>query len=516
MGTAWLADMRQSAKYNGSHTFMLAGRGHGGTTVAIVSNVDRLHGPSRDKLESELSFEIATVSQSRVIITGMREAVSDEGHRALDAVIRRQPGAPQVQRTISEVIAVAATSPKARGSIGQSSFTYSVGEGGDELGYLHGDVSGSFNPVVIQCETDMSSLIKSLFGSNVQIVPVSAASISSKQPREIESCKPSIEYSSKDETYKIIELPNFGVLTGRPYAINASGQIVGECWKQTQGLPEATIWDAAGGVRSIFNSHNHSYANDINDEGLVVGTTAIDGGAMRAFVSSHNKVHILETLGGMHGHGNAINNSGVVVGSSWTIPGNTPGDKRERAFIRTPDGELRELGAMRPDWCSRPTDINDNGVVIGMSMSGELPLNRTYAFIWTSSRGMEDLGALTGSGAAALAINAHSIVVGLSGADSFIWSRDSGMRAAPLPPGSKICSINDRGDMAYNRDTQRGVRSFVWIDGVGEIALPTYRDHQSEASFINDQRCVLGHMWAGRHSHAIKWTPKPVGRLSAA
>jgi len=438
----------------------------------------------------------------------MREAVSDEDHRALDAIIRRQPGAPQVQRTIAAVIEAAAASAKARGSISSSSFTYSVSEGGDEVGHLHGDVSGSFNPVVIQGGIDMSSLISSLVGSNAQIVPVSAASTSLEQPREIESCQPSIEYSSSEADYKIIELPNFGILTGHPHAINALGQVVGQCWKQVQGPPEAALWDAIGGVRSIFQSHRHSYANDINDEGVVVGSLAIDSGAMRAFIASSGQVYILETLGGMHGHGRAISNRGVVVGSSWAIPGNTPGNKRERAFIRNPGGELRDLGAMRPDWCSRAEDINDEGVVVGMSMSGELTLDRTYAFVWTSSRGMEDLGVLAGGSASAHAINAHGIVVGLSGADSFVWSREYGMRPAPLPPGSKVCSINDHGDMAYNRDTQRGVRSFVWINGVPEIPLPTYRDHQSEACFIDNQRRVLGHMWAGRHSHAIKWLPK--------
>lgn len=506
-GTAWLNDMRRHAKYSGMQTFMLAGIIGGATTIAIISNFDRIHDRPRTDIQPVLSTEIATVSTNRVIVTGMVDALSDENYRALEAAIRRQPGTPEVQRTIALVIKEAAAAGKARASISSSSFTYSVNAQGDEAGYLHGPVPGSFNPIVIQNEIDMSSLLKSLFGANVQIVPTGAASISPQRSRDIEQCHPSLEHTPSVLDYQIVELSNFGILA-RPHAMNSQGQIVGQCFKQMRGPPEAVIWDTNGDISSIFQSPTHSYANGINDDGLIVGTMAIDGGAMRAFIRSSGQPQILHTLGGANAHGTAINSSGTVVGSSWTIPGNTPGNKRERAFIVSPSGELRDLGAARPDWCSRPTSINDDGVVVGFSMSGEPTFDPTYGFIWTQSKGFEILEALTDRSIAPAAINANGVVVGLSGRDSFIWSSECGLRQIPLPAGSTVRSINNLGDIVYNRDTPRGTRSFVWISGSGEIALPVYRNHQSEACYIDDRRRVLGHMSSGRHSHAIKWLPK--------
>ena len=69
----------------------------------------------------------------------------------------------------------------------------------------------------------------------------------------------------------------------------------------------------------------------------------------------------LGTLGGNISYANAINSSGVVVGSAVTAAGQT------HAFRWTIDGGMVDLGVLPGDDGSTAWDIDDHGVILGTS-----------------------------------------------------------------------------------------------------------------------------------------------------
>jgi probable HAF family extracellular repeat protein len=310
--------------------------------------------------------------------------------------------------------------------------------------------------------------------------------------------------------YRLHEFPDMGSGHARASAINSIGVVVGQSNRTQHGPLHACLWRAEGTPVEIVPGVLASSAVDVNDGSEIAGTLHLRDGATRAFLMTPAGVRVSETLGGFHSNAHALNNGGEVVGGSWSIPGNTPGDKRERAFKWLPGEGLQDLGALGDDWCSRAADINDNGTVVGFSFPRVLFAGSNKAFVWTSSFGMEDLGSLDGSSAVAIAVNNRDEVIGLTSYQrqtvSFIWTRDGGMRALPLPEKSCVRGINDVGVIVYTRETTQGSRTFLWRNEQ-EISLPCYRGHQSEASDITNGGDLVGHVWRGNHGHAVKWSP---------
>jgi hypothetical protein len=79
------------------------------------------------------------------------------------------------------------------------------------------------------------------------------------------------------------------------------------------------------------------------------------------------------------------------------------------------------------------------------------------------------------------------------------------MRLLALPERSSVQAIGNEGEIVYTRETPHGARACILI-GDHEIALPCYRDHQSEAAAINNRGDIVGHVWKGNHGHAVKWS----------
>jgi probable HAF family extracellular repeat protein len=113
-----------------------------------------------------------------------------------------------------------------------------------------------------------------------------------------------------------------GGVGGIAYAINTSGQIVGQATTAAQA-DRATLFSGSGsgnldlGTLGGFNSS----AYGINDSGQIVGSSALPGNsAFHAllFSGTGSNNTDLGTLGGTDSHAYAINNAGVVVGNSQT------------------------------------------------------------------------------------------------------------------------------------------------------------------------------------------------------
>ncbi len=122
-GNRWWAALNQRQT---PHTFVMAGIDQGLAKVALVSNVDNLRGVRSTKPVTQLRYELMSVSREKLIVTGCAAAVSEDQARVLESLGRNNADGPYVRRYMARVIASASTSKEARGTVSQSSFSYSL------------------------------------------------------------------------------------------------------------------------------------------------------------------------------------------------------------------------------------------------------------------------------------------------------------------------------------------------------------------------------------------------------
>lgn len=159
-----------------------------------------------------------------------------------------------------------------------------------------------------------------------------------------------------------VDLGNF-----RPLDIND--------WDEMAGLQDSTAaiaWFEAGALQVDklpgLSSGNLGVATAINNRGEVVGYSsdvAIDHGTYRPFLWNPNQgLSSLGSLGGIHGKALGINDSGQIVGWSYTSGRNS----QQRAFLWENDKIFDLNGKVATD--SKRTlqsadDINNSGHIVG-------------------------------------------------------------------------------------------------------------------------------------------------------
>ena len=214
--------------------------------------------------------------------------------------------------------------------------------------------------------------------------------------------------------WSIIGLNTLGVFQSEAYAINDSGQVVGELRTGFSTSPHAFITGPDGvgmtDLSTILNGES-SFATGISNFGQVVGVTHAPHA--QAFITGPTGVGITD-LGIVGSFGSiypatGINDSGQVVGNSYSLVSNS-----HQPFITGPNGVgLTDIGTLGGR--SIVYAINNSGQVVGSSQTS----NGIYAFITDPNGvGMTDLGTLGGQISLANAINDSGQVVGSSGSAS--------------------------------------------------------------------------------------------------
>jgi probable HAF family extracellular repeat protein len=200
-----------------------------------------------------------------------------------------------------------------------------------------------------------------------------------------------------------------------------------------------------------------SWANGVNDWGLVVGTSWHDLATNHAFIWSRpgGMVDLGTPPGVLEGSaGKSINLLGQVVGAGFDlVVGSGDGGIEDdpHAFLWTSAGGMQLLGNLPGGQYSLAYGINNLGQVVGVAeTTGACCIPIFDAFLWTSRDGMVDIGAWT-----AVAINDLGQVVGSNYQPYFqpedhavLWTRNQGLRDLGTLPGgnqSSAAAINDFG-----------------------------------------------------------------------
>lgn len=190
-------------------------------------------------------------------------------------------------------------------------------------------------------------------------------------------------------------------------SINNAGQISG--WlRRSAGGYDAILWptpDNLTVLESLGGSSSSSWANGINDAGVVVGESNDANNVSHAAIwDSQGNIDQIPQLQNTISAAYDINNLGQVVGLYWNP------DFRH-AFVYSPGSGLIDIGTLSGGHHSEAVAINNSGWVVGHSMyiSGD-PTYR--AFLWNTTDGMIDLGTLGGVKSYTGDINSSNQIVG--------------------------------------------------------------------------------------------------------
>jgi probable HAF family extracellular repeat protein len=223
-------------------------------------------------------------------------------------------------------------------------------------------------------------------------------------------------------SYTVTGLGSLGFGTTVATGINASGEITGESYLATEVQTKcptpkhkppcfthpghAFLWSK--GTMTDLGSLGgiDSQGNAINDSGEVVGTSNTSNGGSSAFADQNGVMTAIDP-----GDGTAVNDSGEIAGVGPFLVVGTPGDVFQQAFTYL-NGNTTVLGLIPGEGgiFTAAAGINSSGEVIG---SGDNSASDERA--WKYQNGtMTDIGTLGGPQASATSVNDNGQIVGFA------------------------------------------------------------------------------------------------------
>jgi len=247
-----------------------------------------------------------------------------------------------------------------------------------------------------------------------------------------------------------------------------------------------------------------SSAADINDLGLVVGSSRAPNGEIHAVIWNPSVSPFpfdLGTLpGGTSSAATAINSAGtVIVGSASSV--NL--DQRVVRWVFANGGwTIQDLGLPSGNVGAEATDITDDGSIVGTTHNG----TEARGFIWRNGV-ITDLGAAGIQAASAL--NGSGQIVGWNYVGHAVLRTESGgtMELGTLGgPTSRAHGINESGEVVGTAaTTASGDRAFLWTSRNGMVPLGTLGG-SAAAYAINRAGYIVGESFTpANQRHPVLW-----------
>ncbi len=226
---------------------------------------------------------------------------------------------------------------------------------------------------------------------------------------------------------------------------------------------------------------------------------------------------------GWQSYANDVSDAGIVVGSYWVTGGVMP--QRGYLFDLASNSYIAELlphpGA---SWCS-VTGINASGKVCGTRSIGSKgsTVNPQTAFIWSANSGYTDLGLINGFGTAAHDINdlgqvaiADSIIAGTVAG---LWTGTQFIPTPPMPDGSTPFPrrINNLGAIAGTASLGASTsQPFVWLGGRVDLLGTLPGANRGGSGGITSEGTVTGlNTLIGGGQRAYVWAHNEMRDLTA-
>ena len=205
-----------------------------------------------------------------------------------------------------------------------------------------------------------------------------------------------------------------------PTAVNASGTVTGS-WTYGRAGSVAETWKGSKPATLLYpkDSSVESYANDIADNGTVVGSECPKSAhyACRVFTSKAGVTTVIGAPSDIDAFGTLINKAGQIAGTA-RFDATSP----DHAF-RYDAGTWIDVGTLGGE-TSRAYGMNAKGTIVGCADTGKPLLQHAFTY----SDKLKDLGTLNGGSSCASGIADDGTVVGstagtTSGTDvAFIWN----------------------------------------------------------------------------------------------
>ncbi len=281
-------------------------------------------------------------------------------------------------------------------------------------------------------------------------------------------------------------------------AITTSGLPASAGAAPSSGLDIVQLGELPGGTGSR--------AAAVNDRGVIVGSSkTADGHDHAVRWDPDGRITDLGLLpGGGHSRATEINNNGDIVGA-----GDAAGEN-ERAVRWAPDGTVTALDRVPGEHNSGANGINDDGYVVGSASVGHL---MSLAVVWEPGGTAAPIGPASLQSTSAAAINNHAVVAGStleSSRFNMFWAVTwtlGDARGVVLPhlPGARVrdtaLSVNDNGLVVGRADSYLGSSPYypdhavVWSPGADVPTdlgtLPGGGDY-SVANDVNDEGVIVG------------------------
>ena len=323
----------------------------------------------------------------------------------------------------------------------------------------------------------------------------------------------------------VVDLGHLGGGFSEALGINndlSSVQVVGHSTR-ADGFTHAFFWTAPGPMVDLATFGRSSSAWDINNHGQVAGSSEDAARQQWAAVwTLSGSTWTIENLGTATGtccaHAFGINNGTAGASAAVAIVGSSTvnsGARHAAVWTMSAGGwAVQTLGTLPDDTFSVAHDVNDDGIVVGLSGRGTGEV--ASGFLWTAATGMSLLPGLGGELTNALAIGSSGDVAGLStdaGGTSHAvrWRSSAGWAVEDLGTLGGCCSsgsgINTFGDVVgwSNLGSRSGTQRAFLARPAGAMTDLGAPQGQSAARDLNDFGVVVGGASARGRVHAVVW-----------